>query len=88
MRKEECIFLLERWIVHRPDPNPPDEWVTDVLSRSRFDFTIKRKTEKIWYTEDIDFSHVNDGVSSSNGYVKLSFKKGQVVAIGFDSIER
>ena len=72
-----------------PDPNPPDEWVTDVLSRSRFDFTIKEEAgKKIWYTEDIDFSHVNDGVSSSNGYVKLSFKKGQVVAIGFDSIEK
>ncbi len=71
-----------------PKPNPPDEWVTDVLSRSRFDFEIKEvEGKKIWYTSDVNFSDVKDSISSGNGYVKLSFKKGQVVAIGFDSIE-
>ena len=72
-----------------PDPNPPNEWVTDVLSRSRFDFKTKEiDGKKIWYTDDVDFSKVKDSISSSNGYVKLSFKKGQVVAIGFDSIKK
>ena len=71
-----------------PDPNPPDEWVTDVLSRSRFDFVIKESEgNKIWHTKDVNFSDVKDSVSTGNGYVKLSFKKGQIVAIGFDSIE-
>ena len=71
-----------------PKPNPPDEWVTDVLSRSRFNFEIEEvEGKKIWYTSDVNVSDVKNSISSGNGYVKLSFKKGQVVAIGFDSIE-
>jgi len=72
-----------------PEPNPPDEWVTDVLMRSRFDFETKEiDGKKIWYTSDVNVSDVSNSISSSSGYVKLTFKKGQVVAVGFDSIEK
>lgn len=71
-----------------PIPNPPDEWVDDVLDRSRFNFaTDEIDGAKIWHTEDVDASEIIESNSSETGCIKFTFKNGQIVVIGFDSME-
>ena len=70
-----------------PKPNPPNEWVDDVLERSRFNF----KTEeidgvKIWHTEDIDATSIIESNTSDSGCIKFTFKNGQIVVIGFEEM--
>ena len=37
-----------------PNPSPPNEWIEDVVERSRFDFQMKvQDGKKIWYTKNI-----------------------------------
>jgi len=72
-----------------PNPNPPDEWVNDVLERSRFDFkTGEHDGKKIWYTTGIEMEEIVGSSSSTTGFVKFSFKDGQIVAVGFDAMEK
>ena len=71
-----------------PNPNPPNEWVDDVLDRSRFNFkTDEIDGVKIWYTEDTDASNIIESNSSESGCIKFTFKNGQIVVIGFDAME-
>ncbi len=69
-----------------PDPSPPNEWIEDVMQRSRFKFnTAIRDGVKIWYTNDLGVEEVLSN-SRQDGFVKFSFKQGSIVAIGFDSL--
>ena len=70
-----------------PNPSPPDEWLEDVLDRSRFDFTKDDEIPlPVWVTNDLDPNAVLEFNPSGDGYVRFSFKHGPVVAIGFDAL--
>ncbi len=70
-----------------PKPSPPDEWLEDVLDRSRFDFTKDDEIPlPVWVTEDLDPNAVLEFNPSADGYVRFTFKHGPVVAIGFDAL--
>ena len=72
-----------------PKPSPPDEWLDDVLQRSRFTFTkYDDLSVPVWATEGIDGQSVLDFHSSGEGYIRFSFKHGPVVAIGFDVLSK
>ena len=72
-----------------PNPTPPDEWLDDVLDRSRFEFTKHDDLSvPIWVTEGIDAQAVHDFKQSGEGYVRFSFKHGPILAIGFDSLSK
>ena len=69
-----------------PKPSPPEEWIEDVMLRSRFDFnTATVDNRKIWYTADLTIDEVIAS-DSEDGFVKFTFKQGSVVAIGFESL--
>ncbi|MBT6162966.1 MAG: hypothetical protein HOH92_04640, partial [Crocinitomicaceae bacterium] len=70
-----------------PNPSPPDEWLEDVLDRSRFDFTKDDEIPlPVWVTNDLDPNAVLEFNPSADGYVRFTFKHGPVVAIGFDAL--
>ena len=70
-----------------PKPSPPDEWLEDVLDRSRFDFTKDDGIPlPVWVTKDLDPNAVLEFNPSGDGYVRFTFKHGPVVAIGFDAL--
>ena len=72
-----------------PNPTPPDEWLDDVLERSRFEFTKHDDLSvPIWVTEGIDAQAVQDFKQSGEGYIRFSFKHGPILAIGFDSLSK
>jgi len=72
-----------------PNPNPPNEWVDDVLGRSRFDFkTDEIGGVKIWHTKDVDASAIIESNSSEAGCIKFTFKNGQIVVIGFEAMNK
>ena len=71
-----------------PKPAPPDEWLDDVLSRSRFSFTKSTDLSvPVWVTEGLDAQAVLDFKSANDGYLRFTFKHGPVLAIGFDLLE-
>ena len=70
-----------------PNPTPPDEWLEDVLDRSRFTFTKDDEIPlPVWVTEGLDPNAVLEFNPSADGYVRFSFKNGPIVAIGFDAL--
>ena len=70
-----------------PDPSPPNEWIEDVVERSRFDFELKTVDDKkIWYTKSIDIDNIEDG-NPPNGSIGFSFKQGSSLYIGFEELE-
>jgi hypothetical protein len=70
-----------------PKPSPPDEWLEDVLTRSRFKFTKDDAIAlPVWVTEGLDHNAVLEFNPSSGGYVRFSFKHGPIVAIGLDAL--
>ena len=70
-----------------PKPSPPDEWLEDVLDRSRFGFTKDDGIPlPVWVTKDLDPNAVLEFNPSGDGYVRFTFKHGPVVAIGFDAL--
>ncbi|MBT7637934.1 MAG: hypothetical protein HN554_03430 [Euryarchaeota archaeon] len=72
-----------------PNPTPPDEWLEDVLGRSRFNFTKHSDlSAPIWVTEGLDAQTVMDFKPSGEGYIRFSFKHGPILAIGFDSLSK
>ena len=72
-----------------PNPTPPDEWLDDVLERSRFEFTKHDDLSvPIWVTEGVDAQAVHDFKQSGDGYIRFSFKHGPILAIGFDSLSK
>ena len=69
-----------------PDPSPPNEWIEDVIERSRFDFQKQvQGDKKIWYTNSIDIENLDDG-ELPNGCIVFSFKQGTSLYIGFDEL--
>ena len=72
-----------------PKPAPPDEWLDDVLGRSRFDFSkVEDLSQTIWVTEGIDAQSVLDFKPSGEGYLRFTLKHGPVLAIGFDVLSK
>mgnify|MGYP006072815293 FL=1 len=72
-----------------PNPTPPDEWLDDVLQRSRFSFTKHSDLSvPIWVTGDIDAQSVLDFKPSGSGYIRFSFKHGPVLAISFEDLSK
>lgn len=71
-----------------PHPEPPVDWLEDVLDRSRFSF--ERATvdgRDVWVTEGLEPSDVVVKRPSEQGYVALFFHAGQVVALGLDALQ-
>jgi hypothetical protein len=72
-----------------PNPTPPDEWLDDVLGRSRFSFTKHDDLSvPVWITGGLDAQSVLDFKSSGGGYIRFSFKHGPVLAISFDALSK
>ena len=70
-----------------PDPLPPNEWIEDVVERSRFDFKMKIVNEnKIWYTKSIDIENLNED-NLPDDCIIFSFKQGSSLYIGFEELE-
>ena len=64
-----------------PDPLPPNEWIEDVVERSRFDFKMKIVNEnKIWYTKSIDIENLNED-NLPDDCIIFSFKQGSSLYI-------
>lgn len=72
-----------------PDPSPPEEWIEDVLERSRFDFQIKDVDGvKVWYTKSLDPQQIISDEPSKDGFIKLTFKQGTIAAIGLEDLAK
>ena len=72
-----------------PDPSPPEEWIEDVLERSRFDFQIKEiDGVKVWYTKSLDAQQIISDEPSKDGFIKLTFKQGTIAAIGLEDLAK
>ena len=71
-----------------PNPNPPEEWLEDVLKRSRFDMT-KTTVDgtSVWVTEKLDANTVMQGKGVAGGFVTLRFRHGPVVGIDFETLD-
>ena len=71
-----------------PNPDPPEDWLGDVLKRSRFDLTSTEKDGRaVWTTDGLDADAVLNGTASSTGHVALRFHNGAVVGLGLDALE-
>ena len=72
-----------------PNPTPPDEWLNDVLQRSRFSFTKHDDLSvPVWVSGGVDAQSVLDFEPSSGGYIRFTFKHGPVLAISFDDLSK
>ena len=70
-----------------PDPSPPDEWIHDVVSRSRFKFNQTTINDKqVWYTDSISLEEIKDG-NKPNDCISLSFFQGSTLYIAFTELE-
>ena len=70
-----------------PDPSPPDEWIDDVVTRSRFSFTKMALNDKtVYYTESIDLNGLTSN-EEVNDCIKLTFSQGTIVYIGLGDLE-
>ena len=70
-----------------PDPSPPEEWIEDVMSRSRFKFkNVEHEGAKIWLTDDVELESVLSA-EVEDGFIKFTFKNGSMVVIGFESLK-
>lgn len=71
-----------------PRPDPPEAWLEDVLSRSRFTFkTNEVDGRRVWCTEGLDADAVVSKAPSGEGYISLHFHGGQVVGLGLDALQ-
>ena len=71
-----------------PKPNPPEDWLSDVLKRSRFELSVEEiDGHHVWTTEGLDPHDVLKGDISPNGYVAFRFHSGSVVGLGLDELE-
>ena len=70
------------------NPNPPAEWLTDVLSRSRFKFVENKVNETlVWATADLDPKIIAAGGNTAEGYVRMRFNHGPILAISLPELE-
>ena len=71
-----------------PKPEPPTDWLENVLSRSRFDLSMTEiDGQKVWTTEGLDAKQLVEGGNSLNGHVAFRFHTGAVVGLGLDALE-
>mgnify|MGYP005739702745 CR=1 FL=1 len=71
-----------------PKPEPPTDWLENVLSRSRFDLSMTEiDGQKVWTTEGLDAKQLVEGGNSPNGHVAFRFHTGAVVGLGLDALE-
>ena len=69
-----------------PSPDPPMDWLSDVLSRSRFDLTQHDvEGRSVWATGDLTPEMVV-GSDPHDGYVALEFHHGPVVSLGLEAL--
>lgn len=69
-----------------PNPNPPQAWLADVLTRSRFEFEHHEVSgTDIYVTSDLDAADVLNR-SERTGHVALQFHHGPVVGLGFEAL--
>ena len=69
-----------------PSPDPPMDWLSDVLSRSRFDLTQHDVDGRsVWATGDLTPEMVV-GSDPHDGYVALEFHHGPVVSLGLEAL--
>lgn len=71
-----------------PKPNPPKDWLGDVLKRSRFELTLTEIDGRhVWTTEGLDANDVLEGAFSPNGHVTFRFHSGSVIGLGLNELE-
>ncbi|MEC8168363.1 MAG: hypothetical protein VX052_05040, partial [Candidatus Thermoplasmatota archaeon] len=70
-----------------PKPQPPKDWLEDVLKRSRFDLSrTDIDGHPVWTTDGLEADDVHSGASSATGYVAFRFHSGAVVGLGLDAL--
>ena len=70
-----------------PKPQPPKDWLEDVLKRSRFDLSrTDIEGHPVWTTDGLEADDVHSGASSATGYVAFRFHSGAVVGLGLDAL--
>ena len=71
-----------------PNPNPPKDWLADVLKRSRFDLEHNEiDGHQVWTTKGLDAEDLMNGAPSSTGHVAFRFHNGSVIGLGLDSLQ-
>ena len=81
------LLSIESLRLHRNDRFGAGGWLEDVLNRSRFGDVA------VWHDEvciigDLDPSIVRARETDAEGYVRMTFDDGRILAIGFDALER
>lgn len=70
-----------------PDPSPPDEWIDDVVTRSRFNFAKTESNNKmVYYTKGISPEDLTND-EEPNDCIKLTFSQGTLVYISLNDLE-
>ena len=71
-----------------PDPNPPKDWLADVLKRSRFDLEHSEiDGRQVWTTKGLDANELTEGAPSTTGHVAFRFHNGSVIGLGLDALQ-
>ena len=71
-----------------PDPNPPKDWLADVLKRSRFDLEHNEiDGHQVWTTKGLEAEDLMNGAPSSTGHVAFRFHNGSVIGLGLDALQ-
>ena len=71
-----------------PDPNPPKDWLADVLKRSRFDLEHSEiDGRQVWTTKGLDANDLINGAPSTTGHVAFRFHNGSVIGLGLDALQ-
>ena len=70
-----------------PNPNPPKDWLADVLKRSRFELEHNEiDGHQVWTTKGLDAEDLMNGAPSSTGHVAFRFHNGSVIGLGLDAL--
>jgi hypothetical protein len=88
-RKGMYFFSWEKgFVCTGPNPTPPKGWLEDVLDRSRFDFEHEEiGGVEVYVAGEIKADDVLNGIPSTQGWVRLSFKHGPIVGIDLQSLK-
>ena len=88
-RKGMYFFSWENgFVCTGPNPTPPKGWLEDVLERSRFDFKHQEiEGVEVYVAGEINADDVLNSIPSTQGWVRLSFNHGPIVAIDLQSLK-
>ena len=71
-----------------PAPNPPKDWLADVLKRSRFDLEHSEiDGRQVWTTKGLNANDLINGAPSTTGHVAFRFHNGSVIGLGLDALQ-